>query len=98
MSTATPETAFVAPDSNRPVRWLVVLGVAFTLAFAAAPWRSGLAGRSLYWHAVVLAAGLLAGAVFHVALAGPDPEPVPVPDRSGSVCHSGGDSNECIGG
>lgn len=78
--------------------WLTTLAGAVVVSFGAALWRTGSAGRSLYWHGLVLLAGVLSAVAFHVALESGAPDLEPVRDRSGPVCHSGGDSEECVGG
>lgn len=93
------ETPTVTPANVATYQqWLAMLGVAVAISFASALWRTRLTGRSTYWHGLVLVAGLVAAGVFHVAIESSDPEPVPVQDRSGTVCHSGGDNSECVGG
>ena len=79
--------------------WLVALAVATAFSFGGALWRKSPTARSTHWHGLVLVAGLVSAAAFHVAVAAPtpDPGPGPVADRSGTVCHSGS-YNECLGG
>lgn len=92
------ETPEVTPENVSTYhRWLVALAVAIAFSFGAALLHRGQTARSRYWHGFVLVAGLLSAAAFHVALDAPIPEPGPVPDRSGTVCHSGSD-NYCVGG
>ena len=75
----------------------VVLAIAIAVSFCVALWRRCPTARSTYWHGLVLVAGLISAAAFQVAVAAPNPGSGPVPDRSGTVCHSGRD-NECVGG
>lgn len=83
-----------------------VLALAVLASFAAAAWRR--AKASFIWHAVVAVVGVLAALAFSVTEVGPAQEwPGPLwPERSApsdeshptSVCHSGGDSDGCVGG
>ena len=92
------ETPEVTPENVSTYhRWLVALAVAIAFSFGATLSRRTHTARSRYWHGLVLVAGLLSAAAFHVALDAPTPEPVPIHDRSGTVCHSGSD-NYCVGG
>jgi hypothetical protein len=96
----------VIDDENVRFHWVLVgvLAVSVGASFAAAVWRRG--GKAFVWHTAVAVAGLLVALTFSVTEAGPvqdlDEDPVrhqPSADRPGSsVCHSGGDSDECVGG
>ena len=102
-------TFFGAPtvihDDDVQKYWMLVgaLAVAVVASFAAARWRRG---RKTYaWHVFVAVVGVVMAAEFSVAESGPvdhlDRHPVHQ-DRQespgGSACHSGGDSDECVGG
>ena len=92
------ETPTVTADNVSTYHhWLVVFAFAVAFSFCGALWRRSPTARSTYWHGLVLVAGLIAAAAFHVAVAAPTRGPGPVPDRSGTVCHSGS-GDECVGG
>lgn len=88
--------------------WLLVgvLALGVVASFGAARWRR--ARASFAWHAVVAGVGVLAALAFSVTEAGPAQEwPGPLwPERSAPsepphpsfACHSGGSSDECVGG
>jgi hypothetical protein len=96
----------VIDEENVRFHWVLVgvLAVSVGSSFAAALWRRG--GGALVWHTAVAVAGLAVALTFSVTETGPvqdlDDDPVrrqPSSDRpGGAVCHSGGDSDECVGG
>ncbi|QIK76643.1 DUF6234 family protein [Nocardioides piscis] len=97
------ERAVIHPENVRQYWVLVgVLAVSSIAALAAAHRRGG--RRALAWHSLVAAMGLVLALLFSVSEPGqvdqPDrtPEPREQPDRGASVCHSGGGSDECVGG
>ena len=81
-----------------------VLVVAVVASFAGALWRRG--RKAFAWHGLVAVLGVAAVLAFPVTKAGPvdDLDRKDVAERedrdrpAGSVCHSGGDSDECLGG
>lgn len=86
--------------------WLLVgvLAGAVVASFAGALARRG--SRSFAWHILITVLGVAVSLAFSVTTTGPvedldrdDPVRQEQPDRPGSpVCHSGGDSDECVGG
>lgn len=78
--------------------WLPVLLAAVVTTFVAALYRKGPSSRWLYWHGLVLTAGLFSAVAFHVALPAPPSDRIPVHQPAGPVCRSGGDNRECVGG
>ena len=76
-----------------------VLGTSVFAAFAAA-WRRG-ATKAYIWHSSTALVGLIVALAFAVTQTGPPQSPQPEPKQPrpfGSVCHSGGDNHECVGG
>jgi hypothetical protein len=81
-----------------------VLAVAVIASFAGALWRRG--NKAFASHILIAVAGVVVASAFSVTEAGPvqdldldDPVKQEQPDHPGSsVCHSGGDSDECVGG
>jgi hypothetical protein len=96
----------VIHEENVLFHWVLrgVLTVAVLASFALALRRRG--GKALLWYAVVAVAGLVVASTFSVTETGPVQDRPrdagrhqPPPDPPGSaVCHSGGDSDECVGG
>jgi hypothetical protein len=86
--------------------WLLVgvLTAALVASFAGALWRRG--SKAFAWHTFITVLGVVVVLAFSVTKAGPvedlnrnDPGNREQPDRPGnSVCCSGGDSDECVGG
>jgi len=86
--------------------WLLVgvLAAAVVASFAGALWRR--ASKAFAWHVLITVLGVAVALAFSVTKSGPvedldrnDPVKQEQPDRRGSsVCHSGGDSDECVGG
>ena len=78
---------------------VAVLAAGLVASFGAATWRR--ARKSYVWHSLMAAVGLVVAGGFAVTQTGPpvSPEPEPrEPARYGSACHSGGDSDDCVGG
>jgi hypothetical protein len=81
-----------------------VLAVAVGASFAGALWRQ--AGRAFGWHVLLAVAGVAVALGFSVTEAGPAQDlrrddtvkEEPAGRPGGSACHSGGDSDECVGG
>ena len=95
----------VIHDENVRFYWILVgvLAVAVVTSLATALRRRG--GKAFAWHVLVAVAGLVMATGFSVTEAGPvrDVDRAPLervrPDQpGGSACHSGGDSDECLGG
>ena len=81
-----------------------ILAVTVGASFAGALWRRG--RKAFAWHTLVAVLGVAAALAFSVTATGSVAEldrggPAEQDDRDrppGSVCHSGGDSDECLGG
>ncbi len=94
------QPVLIDPEDMRNY-WVCVSGLVLSVlaSFAVAWWRG--ATKSFVWHSIMALIGLIVSVLFAVTQTGapvsPQPEP-PQPPPSGSVCHSGGDSSECVGG
>ena len=96
----------VIHDEDVRFYWAVVgvLACGVAASFAGARWRR--AGRSFAWHVLVALVGVAVALGFSVTESGPvqdldrdDRVRQEQADRPGNaVCHSGGDSDECVGG
>ena len=78
---------------------LAAFGCSMLVAFVAA-WRRE-ANGAFIWHAGTALVGLIVSFAFAVTQTGIPQQPPPpdLPEQRGnSVCHSGGDSDGCIGG
>jgi len=92
------ETPVVTPEHVHTYHVaLLALAVGIVLAFVAAGLRRHAPTRSMWWHGLVLVVGLVAAALFHVALDAPADERTPSPPvESHPVCF--GTSGHCPGG
>jgi hypothetical protein len=78
-----------------------VLGVSVAATLLAATLRG--ATRAYWWHLPVALVAVMVAVLFSVTQAGPIEPEQPARQRpsdapAGTVCHSGGDSHECVGG
>lgn len=81
---------------------VAVLSASVVGSFVAAAWRR--ATKAFVWHGLMALTGLVVSMVFAVTQTGApdsferDPQPRDDVPSHNSVCHSGGDSDECPGG
>lgn len=93
-------------EENVRFYWILVgvLATAVIASFAGALSRRG--SNAFAWHILITVLGVTVALAFPVTKAGPvedldrnDPVKQEQRDRSGNwLCHSGGDSDECVGG